>query len=129
MAKVKSFFYLNDERDAVMLAHLTGLAARGIKSEFIRDAIYEKMARENNDDIDPDVGRGSVQDFLELSQLVTAIRQAVRDELRLARFSLGAASEASENEPPDNEERKEQQRKLRAIFNTWDDDDDDGDEN
>jgi len=124
MAKVKNFFYLNDERDAAMLAYLTGLAAKGVKSEFIRDAIYEKMARENSGDIDPDAGSRSVQDLLELPQLVTAVRQAVRDELRLVRLGFRATPAAPGTEAPDKEERQEQQRKLRAIFNTWDDEDD-----
>lgn len=110
--KARQIFYLNQHRDAELIAFLASLDN---KSEFIRDAIYEKMARqETNKDTLPS------QSHLDLAEIGSIVRQAVRDELTIARLTFGSSSAPD----PDEEKCKEQDRKLTALFNSWDDEDD-----
>ena len=123
MSRAKQFFYLNRERDAELVAFLSEL---GNKSKFIRDAIYEKMARDgSNGDgghIERD-GPAAIQPAIDETRLLSLMRQAIRDELRVAQLTFSAAAVEV-----DEERQAEAQRKLQNIFGEFGDEDEDDDE-
>lgn len=106
---MKLYFYADPIQDAELIAHLSTLAGQNAKSDYIRQAVLEKMAR-------GDQATGAA------SSLLDQIRQALRDELALARLAIVG------NAPIDDVEAKrrdEAQQKTRQLFNSWSDDDDD----
>jgi hypothetical protein len=123
MSRAKQFFYLNRERDAELVAFLGELDN---KSKFIRDAIYEKMARDGSDGNGSHAGRddpAAIQPAIDETRLLSLMRKAIRDELRIAQLTFGAAVVEI-----DEDKQAEAQRKLQSIFGEFGDEDEDDDE-